>query len=31
MAMTSTDKGGANSRWLIGVVLFNEFEWHLRY
>lgn len=26
MAMTSTDRGGTNSRWSIGVLLFNEFE-----
>ena len=24
--MTSTDRGGANSCWSIGVVLFDEFE-----
>ena len=26
MAMTSTDKGGTNIRWSIGVLLFDEFE-----
>ena len=26
MAMTSTDRDGANSCWSIGVVLFDEFE-----
>ena len=26
MAMTSADRGGANSSWSIGVVLFDEFE-----
>ena len=26
MAMTSTDRGGANSRRSIGVLLFDEFE-----
>ena len=26
MAMTSTDKGETNSRWSIGVLLFDEFE-----
>ena len=26
MAMTSTDKGRTNSRWSIGVLLFDEFE-----